>query len=187
MTRPTSPSLYLLGFVLSCVCFIVFRTPDTLEKSRSRSRAVSQQLLNNYEKHEGVTILGEFVGVGTSHPDTTLHVSRKHPDIIKLENGSKGGGGWLFQIGGNGWQDGNLMVVSRPKNNYALVIEPSGKVVVMGDLQVVGKLTTSQPVTAMPPTYVDLQAKVDALTKIVEELLVRVSDLEPEDATVSQP
>jgi hypothetical protein len=57
----------------------------------------------------------------------------------------------------------------------------------MGDLHVAGKLTSSKPIGGTGPTTAELQAKVDALTKIVEELIVRVGDLEPEDATVSQP
>lgn len=188
MIRKLPPSLFLLGFILGCATFIVAKTPSTPEEAWHLARAVSQKLLDNYEAlPPGVTTLGEFVGVGTAHPDTALHVSRKHPDIIKLENGSKGGGSWVFQVGGNGWQNGNLMLVSRPANKHALVVEPNGRVVVMGDLQVVGKLTASQPVLSLPPTYTELQSKVDSLTTIVEELLVRVSDLEPEDATVSKP
>ena len=187
MTRPTSPSLYLLGFVVACACFIVFKTPDTLEKSLARSRAVSQRLLDDYERHEGVTSKGGFVGVGTANPDTALHVSRSHPDLLKLQNVSKGGGSWVFQVGGNGWQNGNLMLVNRPSNVHSLIIEPNGNVIVMGNMHVRGTLTTSQPMTAVPPTYTELQRKVDMLSAIVEKLLARVGDLEPEDSPLTTP
>jgi len=187
MTRPTSPSLYLLGFVVACVCFIVFQTPETLEKSRERSRAVSQRLLDTYERHEGVNSKGDFVGIGTANPDTTLHVSRSHPDLLKLQNLSKGGGSWVFQVGGNGWQNGNLMLVNRPSNVHSLIIEPNGNVIVMGNMHVRGKLTTSQPMTAVPPSYAELQQRVDGLTAIVEKLLARTGDLEPEESPPTTP
>lgn len=187
MTRPLSPSIYLLGFVVACACFIVFKTPETAEKSLARSRAVSQQLLDAYEGHGRVTSNGEFVGIGTANPDTALHVSRAHPDLLKLQNLSKGGGSWVFQVGGNGWQDGNLMLVNRPSNVYSLVIEPNGNVIVMGDMHVRGKLTTSQPAAAEPPTYTELEQKVDMLSAIVEKLLARVGDLDPEDSPLTTP
>ncbi len=187
MTRPTSPSLYLLGFVVVCVCFIVFKTPETADKSRARSRTVSQQLLDDYERHDGVTSKGDFVGIGTANPDTALHVSRSHPDLLKLQNLSKGGGSWVFQVGGNGWQDGNFMLVNRPSNVHSLIIEPNGNVVVMGNIHVRGKLTTSQSAAAQPPTYTELEQKVDMLSAIVEKLLTRVGDLEPEDSPLTTP
>ena len=187
MTRPTAPSLYLLGFVVACACFIVLKTPATLEKSLALSRTVSQRLLDDYEKHEGVTSKGEFVGIGTANPDTALHVSRAHPDLLKLQNLSKGGGSWVLQVGGNGWQDGNLMLVNRPSNVHSLVIEPNGNIIVMGDMQVRGKLTTSQPMTAAPPSYAELQQRVDGLTAIVEKLLARAGDLDPEDSPPTTP
>jgi hypothetical protein len=181
-------SVYLLGFVLACIAFILARTPSTPEQARQLARGVSQKILDDFETvGPGVTTKGEFVGIGTSHPDTALHVARKHPDILKLENRSKGGGQWLLQVGGNGWQNGNLMISHRPNGKFALVVEPNGKVITMGDLHVAGKLTSSKPIGGTGPTTAELQAKVDALTKIVEELMVRVGDLEPEDATVSQP
>jgi hypothetical protein len=187
VTRLTSPSLYLLGFVVACACFIVFKTPDTREKSLALTRTVSQRLLDDYERHEGVTSKGEFVGIGTANPDTALHVSRAHPDLLKLQNLSKGGGSWVFQVGGNGWQDGNLMLVHRPSNVHSLVIEPNGKVIVMGDIHVRGKLTTSQLAAAQHPTCTELEQKVDMLSAIVERLLARVGDLEPEDSPLTAP
>ena len=187
MTRPTSPSIYLFGFVVLWACFIVFNTPDTREKSLALSRTVSQRLLDDYDRHEGVTSKGEFVGIGTANPDTALHVSRSHPDILKLQNVSKGGGSWVFQVGGDGWQDGNLMLVHRPSNVHSLVIEPNGKVIVMGDIHVRGKLTTSQPMTGVPPSYAELQERVDGLSAIVEKLLARAGDLDPEDSPLTTP
>jgi len=139
---------------------------------------------------------GDFVGIGTENPETTLHVARQnHPDLFKLQNLSEGGASWLMQIGGNGWQDGNLMFSHRPSGKYSLVMEPSGKVLVMGDMHVAGKLTTAEPSNATPKdaataaTAADLQKQVDSLTALVEELLGRVSDLEQElkDAAVPSP
>jgi hypothetical protein len=187
MTRPAAPSLYLLGFVAACVCFIVFKTPENAEKSHELARTVSQRLLDDYERHAGVTSKGEFVGIGTSHPDTALHVARRHPDILKLENLSKGGTQWLLQVGGNDWQNGNLMISHRPSGKYALVVEPNGNILVMGDMRVHGKLTTSQPMTAAPPSYAELQQRVDGLTTIVEKLLAKVGDLDPEDSPLTTP
>jgi hypothetical protein len=141
---------------------------------------------------------GNFVGVGTENPEATLHVSRQnHPDLLKLQNISEGGASWLMQIGGNGWQDGHLMFSHRPSGKYSLVMEPTGKVVVMGDMHVAGKLTTAQPsnatsrdtATATAATAAELKKEVDALTALVKELLGRVSDLEKdlEDAAVPSP
>jgi hypothetical protein len=141
---------------------------------------------------------GDFVGIGTANPEATLHVSRQnHPDLLKLQNVSEGGASWLMQIGGNGWQDGNLMFSHRPSGKYSLVMEPTGKVVVMGDMHVAGKLTTAQPsnatsrdtATATAATAAELKKEVDALTALVKELLGRVSDLEKdlEDAAVPSP
>ena len=139
---------------------------------------------------------GDFVGIGTANPEATLHVTRQnHPDLFKLQNLSEGGASWLMQIGGNGWQDGNLMFSHRPSGKYSLVMEPSGKVVVMGDMHVAGKLTTAQPSNTTPKdaataaTAAELKKQVDALTTLVKELLGRVSDLEQElkDAAVPSP
>jgi uncharacterized protein YlxW (UPF0749 family) len=76
-------------------------------------------------------------------------------------------------------------------------MEPTGKVVVMGDMHVAGKLTTAQPsnatsrdtATATAATAAELKKEVDALTALVKELLGRVSDLEKdlEDAAVPSP
>jgi hypothetical protein len=139
---------------------------------------------------------GDFVGIGTENPEATLHVARRnHPDLLKLQNISEGGASWLMQIGGNGWQDGHLMFSHRPSGKYSLVMEPTGKVVVMGDMHVAGKLTTAQPSNATPKdaasatTAAELKKQVDALTALVNELLGRVSDLEQElkDAAVPSP
>jgi hypothetical protein len=124
---------------------------------------------------------GDLIGIGTGNPISTLHVARRdHPDLLTLQNLSERGGSWLLQVGGNGWQDGNLMISHRPSGKYSLVMEPSGKVVVMGDMHVAGTLTTAQPGdqprkdVAAPA----LRETVEALTAIVEELLGRVGDLE---------
>jgi hypothetical protein len=181
-------SVYLLAFVLACVAFILARTPSTPEQARQLARAVSQKILDDFDTvRPGVTTKGEFVGIGVSHPDTALHVARNHPDILKIENRSKGGAQWLLQVGGNGWQNGNLMISHRPSGKFALVVEPNGKVITMGDLHVAGKLTSSQPVGGSGPTTAELQAKVDALTAIVERLLAKVGDLDPEDSPLTAP
>lgn len=178
------PSLYLLGFVLACTTFIIARTPATTEESRRIARSVSEQILENEDDgSHGITTSGEFVGVGTKQPDTALHVVRKHPDVLKLQNSSPGGSSWVFQIGSDGWQDGNLTLISRPDGKHAFVVEPKGKVVFLGDVHVAGKLTAPQA-AASPATVAALQERVEALTKMVEELLVRVGDLEPDDAVV---
>ena len=139
---------------------------------------------------------GDLVGIGTANPEATLHVTRQnHPDLFKLQNLSEGGASWLMQIGGNGWQDGNLMFSHRPSGKYSLVMQPSGNVVVMGDMHVTGKLTTAQPSNATPKdaataaTAAELKKQVDALTALVKELLGRVSDLEKDlkDAAVPAP
>jgi hypothetical protein len=59
-------------------------------------------------------------------------------------------------------------------------MEPSGKVVVMGDLHVAGTLTTAQRGDPPQKAAADpaLHETVEALTTIVEELLGRVGDLE---------
>jgi hypothetical protein len=187
MRHRSEPSLYLLGLVVACIVFIITRTPGTTEESRQIARAVSQKLLDEHDAgRPGVTTSGSFVGIGTSRPDTTLHVVRKHPDLLKLQNASKGGSSWVFQIGSDGWQDGNLTLVSRPDGKHAFVVEPKGKVVFLGDVHVAGKLTAPQA-TAGPVTVAALQQRVEALTKIVEELIVRVGELEPEDASVVSP
>jgi len=124
---------------------------------------------------------GDLVGIGTGNPVATLHVARRdHPDLLTLQNLSERGGSWLLQVGGNGWQDGNLMISHRPSGKYSLVMEPSGKVVVMGDLHVAGTLTTAQPGDPPQKAAADpaLHETVEALTTIVEELLGRVGDLE---------
>jgi hypothetical protein len=134
---------------------------------------------------------GGFVGIGTPYPDTALHVARSHPDLLKLQNLAKGGASWLLQVGGNGYQDGNLMISHRPSGKYALVVEPTGKVVVMGDMHVGGALTTSAAKNKPPDdatataTAAELKKQVDSLISIVEELLERVGDLE--DAAVAAP
>lgn len=134
---------------------------------------------------------GEYVGIGVTSPDTALHVARSHPDLLKLQNLAKGGASWLLQVGGNGFQDGNLMISHRPSGKYALVVEPTGKVVVMGDLHVGGTLTNSAAKNKPPDdatataTAAELRKQVDSLISIVEELLERVGDLE--DAAVAAP
>jgi hypothetical protein len=154
---------------------------------------------------------GDFVGIGTPTPDTTLHVARNHPDLIKLQNLSPGGSSWHLQVGGNGWQDGNFMIVNRPSGKHSLVIEPTGRVVVLGDMHVAGTLTTAQPQAPQPqapqpqapqpqapqpnaPQPKDapnagvqaaMRERIDALTSMVEELLGRVGELE--DAAVASP
>jgi len=139
---------------------------------------------------------GDLVGIGTVNPEASLHVTRQdHPDLLKLQNLSEGGASWLMQIGGNGWQDGNLMFSHRPSGKYSLVMQPSGKVVVMGDMHVAGKLTTAQPTapattdTAAAATAAELKKQVDTLTAIIKELQERVSDLEQQlkDAAVPAP
>jgi hypothetical protein len=187
MTWKQPPSLYLLAFVFACAVFIIARTPGTTEESRQIARAVSQKLLDEHDAgRPGITTSGEFVGIGTRHPDAALHVVRKHPDLLKLQNTSKGGSSWVFQIGSDGWQDGNLTLVSRPDGKHAFVVEPKGKVVFLGDVHVAGKLTAPQA-AAGPATVAALQERVEALTKIVEELVVRVGELEPDDASVVSP
>jgi hypothetical protein len=57
----------------------------------------------------------------------------------------------------------------------------------MGNMHVRGTLTTSQPMTDVPPTYTELQRKVDMLSAIVEKLLARVGDLDPEDSPPTTP
>jgi hypothetical protein len=133
----------------------------------------------------------DFVGIGTAHPDTTLHVARNHPDLVKLQNTSPGGGSWHLQVGGNGWQDGNFMIVNRPSNKHSLLIEPQGRVVVLGDMHVAGTLTTSHPQVSQPKDAAQaavpaaMQERLDAITSLVEELLGRVGDLE--DAAAASP
>lgn len=184
MKSKSAPSLYLLGLVVACVLFILVRTPATTEESRKIARAMTQKLLDEEEAgRPGIITSGEFVGVGTGRPDTALHVMRKHPDLLKLQNSSQGGGSWVFQIGSDGWQDGNLTLVSRPDGKHAFVVEPKGKVVFLGDVHVAGKLTALQSV-GPAATIAALEERVAALTNIVEELLVRVGDLEPENASV---
>lgn len=187
MKLSRSPSVHLLAFVVACVLFIIAWTPATTEESRAIARSVTQKLLDEHDAvRPGITTSGEFVGIGTSHPDTTLHLVRKHPDLLKLQNSSKGGGSWVFQIGSDGWQDGNLMLVNRPDGKHAFVVEPQGRVVFLGDVHVAGTLTAPQA-SAGPATVAALQQRVDALTKVVEELIVRVGDLEPGDASVFVP
>jgi hypothetical protein len=187
MTSKPPPSLYLFAFVVACSVFIIARTPATTEESRQIARAVSRKLLDTYlAGRPGITTSGEVVGVGTGRPDAALHVMRKHPDLLKLQNSSPGGGSWVFQVGGDGWQDGNLMLVNRPDGKHAFVVEPQGRVVFLGDVHVAGTLTAPQTAAA-PATVAALQERVQALTKIVEELIVRVGDLEPDDASVFAP
>ena len=147
-------------------------------------------------RKETIVSKGDFVGIGTPTPDTTLHVARNHPDLIKLQNLAPGGSSWHLQVGGNGWQDGNFMIVNRPSNKHSLVIEPTGRVVVLGDMHVAGTFTTTQPNRPQPnvPQPKDtanaavsaaMQERIDALTSMVEELLGRVGELE--DAAVASP
>lgn len=185
MKRKFSPSVYLLGFVLACATLIIVRTPSSPEQAYALAREASQKLLNDYDAiRPGITTHGEFVGIGKNRPDTTLHVMRKHPDILKVENGSQNGGSWVFQVGGNNWQDGNLLIKNATTHKHGLVIEPSGKVVVMGDMLVRGKLTSAQPPNPppapqpAPPPKPAQDEKVEALTKMVESLLERVAELE---------
>lgn len=183
MSAKLPPSIYLLAFVAACVLLIIAWTPATTEESRRIARSVSEKIVETHDAgSHGITTSGEFVGVGTKQPDTALHVVRKHPDVLKLQNSSKGGRSWVFQIGSDGWQDGNLTLVSRPDGKHAFVVEPKGKVVFLGDVHVAGKLSATQG--SGPATVAALQERVDSLTKMVEELLVRVGELEPEDASV---
>jgi len=136
---------------------------------------------------EPVLAKGGFVGIGTTTPDTALHVAGKHPDLIKLQNLAPGGSSWHLQVGGNGWQDGNFMIVNRPSGKHSLVIEPQGRVVVLGDMHVAGRLTSTSPgIAHSAGTPTALQDRVEALTAVVEELLGRVADLE-EAAAVAAP
>jgi hypothetical protein len=146
-------------------------------------------------KRQTNILSGEFVGIGTATPDAALHVARNHPDLLTLQNLSTGGSSWVFQVGGNGWQNGNFMIVNRHTGRHSFVLEPQGRVLVMGDMHVSGKLTTSQLKDAPPKetntakTMAILHEKIDSLTATVEKLLGRVRELEDEleDAAVLVP
>ena len=67
------------------------------------------------------------------------------------------------------------------------MIEPQGRVVVLGDMHVAGRLTSTSPgIAHSAGTPTALQDRVEALTAVVEELLGRVADLE-EAAAVAAP
>lgn len=176
MSRKVPPSVYLLAFVVASVLLIALLTPATSEKASLLARAISWNMLTASDTGSpAIYTKGEFVGVGTPFPSTALHVTRKHPDVLKVENDSKGGNGWVFQVGGNGWQDGNLLIKNAATNKHGLVIEPSGRVIVMGDMFIRGKLASAQPL--VPPVKEPVAPKDPAESKEVKELQGQVQDL----------
>lgn len=65
----------------------------------------------------------DLIGINAGNPISTLRVARRDdPDLLTLQNLSERGGSWLLQVGGNGWQDGNLMTSRRPSGKCSQVI-----------------------------------------------------------------
>ncbi|MFM8892373.1 MAG: hypothetical protein ACKOTB_12265 [Planctomycetia bacterium] len=181
MTRTQGPgfssSLALLAFVVAGAILVSLRTPSSPERASALARATAWNLLTTSGSGAPpVYTKGEFVGVGTPLPNTALHVSRKHPDILKVENDGTGGSAWVFQVGGNGWQDGNLMIKNVATNKHGVVIEPSGRLIVMGDMVVRGALTSAQPPATPAKDTKELKSEVDTLRTTVEKLQAKIAE-----------
>lgn len=182
------PTIALLAFVAASAILVALRTPSSPERATALARATTWNLLTTSGSGAPpVYTKGEFVGVGTPLPSTALHVSRKHPDILKVENDGAGGSGWVFQVGGNGWQDGNLMIKNATTNKHGLVIEPSGRLIVMGDMFVRGALTSAQPLVPPAKEPKELKAEVEALRAAVGKLQARTAEPETKRAPPPAP
>jgi hypothetical protein len=173
-------SLLCFGLLL-LTGYIIFESPDTVDSATRTAEAVATEKLLAYKVGENTVGLSidprtGVVGVGTATPDTRLHVVNGNAELIKLQHSGQDGGSWQFKVGGDGWNNGQFMIVDRTNDRdlSRITIAPDGDVYIPGNLVVDGSISSEKST---------LNAQVEVLQMEISALDERLRKLETTPAT----